>query len=413
MNFGDSTEICPSTKSACQISREAAAPLSLGGGFQAYVLQHMDGSPESWMLPVLAEVSQFCNARKEKCFRAENVPQVAVLLSTHNLYRVLKMPFGSGSHYLATQGIVQVLLDNQFSVHMISEHHLQEDLMKYPVLVLPETAYLEEETIAMLRTYMEQGGHLIAAGPMAARHFVQEAGVQMANPFTDKEWDRLAHCTTIKEVDATNLIPKQVRDGGGWSVDWEKNTTPAQTMGYLAHRQWLAGVYGLRLAVTPLEGTEVIGRMYLDNAFTGPSTPAATTRAVKKGSCTCVWVNTGEKYCTAQKWLVRDFWGDLVKRWFQPMVRIADTHLVDVNISRKNGELLVHLINTSGNHASERTYTYDEIAPLYNLKVTVDCPVRPESVETVPGQLIAWNWADGVLEIDLPKLDIYTILAIH
>ena len=85
---------------------------------------------------------------------------------------------------------------------------------------------------------------------------------------------------------------------------------------------------------------------------------------------------------------------------------------MDVNLSRKDGELLIHLINTTGAHGSEHTYIYDEITPLYGLTIEVDLPKQPTAVEAVPDGHIAWSWREGVLYISLERLDIYTILAV-
>jgi hypothetical protein len=97
---------------------------------------------------------------------------------------------------------------------------------------------------------------------------------------------------------------------------------------------------------------------------------------------------------------------------FRPPVRVSGSHYIDVNLSRKEGALLVHLINTSGAHGSERTYIYDEITPLSGISVEADCAARPERVETVPAQPVGWTWDNGVLKVDLPRLDIYTIVVV-
>lgn len=388
-------ENAPSTKSACQISREAAVPLSLGGGFQVYLQQKRDGSLEKWMLPIVGEVSKFCNERKEKCFRAENVPQVAVLLSTCNYYKTARRPLHPDKEYLALRGITQALLDSQLSVQLISEHHLQEDLMKYPVLVLPETAYLEHATVDMLHQYMKNGGHLIAVGPLAAQYFGEDTGTTQLRPFSQEERKQLAGCLTIEELQKA------------------AETIPVDTKRYLYANGWLTGLESLSCAVTAAADTEIIGQLYGGNGMDGKSAPAATSCKVGKGSCTCVWVNLGEKYLLAQRFVVRDFLGNLVKRVFAPMVRVEGTHLVDVNISRKENELLVHLINTSGSHGSEHTYIYDEITPLHNIRLTIDCPARPAKIETVPAAPFTWNWRDGAVHLHLEEMDIYTIIALQ
>lgn len=389
------TEHIPSTKSACQIAREAAVPLSLGGGFQVYIQQKRDGSVEKWMLPIVGQVSQFCNDRKEACFRGENVPQVAVFLSTYHYYKTARRVLHPDQEYAALRGITQALLDSQLSVQIISEHHLKQNLMKYPVLVLPETGLLEAETIDLLHQYMEQGGHLIAAGPLAAQYFLDVAGAKPAWLISEEERKILANCQTLEE--------------------WNKaaETLGIDTKRYLEADGWLTGLDSFSCVVTPEPGTQVLGALYGGNSFDGPSTPAATCRPVGKGSCSCVWVNTGERYLHAQRFPVRDFWGKLVNNVFSPMVTVTGSHLVDVNISRKENTLLVHLINTSGSHSDDRNYIYDEITPLRNLTVQIRCPVCPKQVQTVPAAPLKWHYADGTVYAQLEQLDIYTIIAVQ
>jgi len=147
--------------------------------------------------------------------------------------------------------------------------------MRYPVLVLPDTAWLEEETVALLRRYMEQGGHLIAVGPLAAQYFADEAGVNMAHPFTTEERQQLARCLTVEDLDKA------------------AETLPIAVKRYLEFDGFITGLHALSCAVTPLEGTESAGSLYEGNAPKGPCSPAATARQVGKGTCTCIWTNIG------------------------------------------------------------------------------------------------------------------------
>ncbi len=388
-------ECIPSTKTACQISREAAVPISLGGGFQVYAQQKRDGSLESWMLPVIGEVSRFCYDRKDYCFRAENVPQVGVLLSAYNYYKIARRPLHPDKEYLALRGVTQALLDSQLSVQLISEHHLCRDLMKYPVLVVPETGVLKDTTLAMLRDYMIRGGHLITVGPLASGYFAAEAGAEQTRIFTEEERTVLANCLTVQELNQA------------------AETISIDTKRYLELDGWFTGLDSLSVPVTPLEGAVCTGRLYRGNGPEGENTPAATSRTVGQGSCTAVWVNIGEKYLLAQRFLIRDFLSTLVKKQFSPMARINGTHLVDVNISRKAGKLLVHLINTSGSHGSEHTYVYDEITPVRNIKIEIDCPTCPKTVKAIPEGNLSWNWAEGTVNAVLEELPIYTIIALE
>lgn len=156
-------------KSAVQLQREAAVVLALGGGFQAYYKQKRDGSIYDEQMPVMAEVAKFCRARQALCHRAEAVPQVALLFSTAGHYRKLNGLFPRSYGNLTSA--LLTLLENQYSVEVLGEHHLTGRMSQYPLIVIPEWEYLEPKFKDELVAYVKSGGNLLLIGTKTAALF--------------------------------------------------------------------------------------------------------------------------------------------------------------------------------------------------------------------------------------------------
>jgi len=128
-----------SYKTIPQLQREAAVVLAQGGGFQAYFSQKRDGSIRDWTMKLMAGAAKFCRERQAVCHRSESVPQIALLYSMAGHYRQNPGLFGANSSGVQSlKGILNNLLDAQYSVDVRGEHHLREKLKDYPLIVLPQ-----------------------------------------------------------------------------------------------------------------------------------------------------------------------------------------------------------------------------------------------------------------------------------
>lgn len=171
-------EWCVSTKSIPQMKQEAAMVLALGGGFQAYFQQKKkDGAISPWQMKLMGGIAQFCRARQAFCHRAEPVPQIALLYSSASFYRQNTRLFSPWNGLLTpTQGILQSLLDSQQSVEILIEYQLQDHMEEYPLIIVPEWDFLEDEFKQQLLKYTEEGGNLLLIGPNSAALFEQQLG---------------------------------------------------------------------------------------------------------------------------------------------------------------------------------------------------------------------------------------------
>lgn len=111
--------------------------------------------------------------------------------------------------------------------------------------------------------------------------------------------------------------------------------------------------------------------------------------------------------------------GDLfvasVRRLFpNPVVEVAEKRHVDISPRRLDGRLAIHLINTSGPHADAPADGISEIPALGPLQLSIRVPKAPKQVVVQPeGKVLEASWANGVAKVTIPRLEIYSIVAVE
>lgn len=350
-------------KSAQQLEREAAVVVALGGGFQAYFTQRRDGSVKLEQMPAMAETAKFCRERQALCHRSMPVPQVALLLSTAGHYHKINGLFNRDLSCVS--GVLQALLETQHSVEVVSEHQLQGRLGEYPLIVVPEWAYLEPAFRDDLVAYAKKGGSLLLVGPKSAALFQQELGVTLEGEPSGK--------------------PQTLTYKGG----------QAQTKGF---------AQGVKLGAN----AKAFGTLRADMSL--PAQPAASIASLGKGQIAAVYAELGQSYNGVRSPVVRGFLNQLARRLFsKPMVEVAGSADVDVCLMRKGDRLLVNLVNTSGPHQTEPIQ--ETIQPVGPLSVTLRLPARPAKVTLEPGgQALPFAYRDGAARLTVPSLDIHRVI---
>ena len=369
---GKFEELCFSTKTVVQLQQEAAVVLAKGGGFQAYFKQKADGSINEWEMKLMAEVARFCRARQEICHQALAVPQVAVLCSGSAIYRRNALLFQLPEHLrLPMQGVMQCLLDGQYSVEVLMEHHLSGRMGEYPMIVVPEWDYLKPSFKRELLQYVETGGRLLLVGPKAAAMFKGPLRISLRGPAQEKN-------------------------------QW------------LEHDGWLCGLKTMSQRVKPDVGVKVLGKLYTENDNQGPFEPAATITKHGRGMMAATYFDVGERYCRGRTTVVRDFMQALVRNLCpRPMVEVTGSRHVDVVVNRKDGRLLVNLVNTAGPHADPDVYTFDEVPVLGPLEVVVRTGRPPKTVTLCPAnRKLKFTYKSGRIELTLTRLHLHEVIVI-
>ena len=164
-------------KTSVQLMREAAVTLSQGGGFQAYYTQNRDGSLNLDKLKSMADVAVFARARQPYCHHSVSVPQVAVLVSTYDYQHRNDALFPNTTGGAA--GILNCLLESQYSVDLLGEASLEPDMSRFPLIVIPECETLSEVFRDDLLEYVRSGGSLLVVGKAMTDFFSKASEVSL------------------------------------------------------------------------------------------------------------------------------------------------------------------------------------------------------------------------------------------
>ena len=164
-------------KPSVQLIREAAVTLSQGGGFQAYYTQNRDGSLNLDKLKSMADVAVFARARQPYCHHSVSVPQVAVLVSTYDYQHRNDALFPNTTGGAA--GILNCLLESQYSVDLLGEASLEPDMSRFPLIVIPECETLSEVFRDDLLEYVRSGGSLLVVGKAMTDFFSKASEVSL------------------------------------------------------------------------------------------------------------------------------------------------------------------------------------------------------------------------------------------
>ncbi len=356
-------------KTAAQLQREAAVVLALGGGFQAYFKQQRDGSIFSEEMPVMADVAKFCRERQALSHHSEAVPQIAVLFSTDDSYRRSNSLFGR--NLARVRGVLEPLLESQQSVEVLGEHQLAGRLAHYPLIIVPECDYLAPQFRHDLAVYVRGGGHLLLVGSNSAKHFEEQLGATLPGALSATMPLQLSHAgtaTTFTGRAQNVILPKSAR------------------------------VFGeLRSPKTP----------------DAPAQPAASITDFGRGKIGAIYFTAGQIYAKDHPAALRDFLAAMTRELFpQPIVEVKGSRDVDVVTARNHGKLLVHLVNTSGDHATAPIL--ETVAPLGPLAVTIRAAKKPARVTLEPGaRPLPFTYRNGAIALTVPSLAIYDIIAVE
>jgi hypothetical protein len=355
-------------KSAPQLQREAAAVLAQGGGFQAYFTQRRDGSVKLEEMPVMAEVAKFCRARQAACHHAAPVPQIALLYSTAAHYRESNGLFPRDLTRL--RGTLQALLENQQSVEILSEHNLAGRLAEYPLIVVPETDFLEPDFKGALIAYAQAGGNLLLVGPQTAALFATELGVTLEGPAETRQLKFADHWTAVKGPASRAKLAASARPFGQLHATADENS---------------------------------------------PAQPAGSLATLGKGRLAATYFSFSQGYLESRPEALRQYLGALARELFpEPIVQVKGSPDVDVAVNRLGGRLAVNLVNTAGPHANIEQPIRDAIPAVGPLEIEIRAAAKPARVTLEPGaRKLDFQYAEGKARLTIPRLEIHDIIVVE
>lgn len=358
-------------KSLIQLEQEAAEVIAMGGGFQVYFQQNRDASFRRIDLKAMQQLSQFCRERQPFCQHTSIVPQIGIWYSLEGWKNQFDGVYGWSSDM---EGINSLLLDGQHSVEILMDHQLKASMKQYPLIVIPEWHVFNPELKKQLINYLNEGGNLLVIGAKATREFQDQIGANYEGADT-----------TVQ----LNIGGKELGGIVGIKTRWQR--------------------------VIPAKETEVVGHVYTqcDEDYK-TDYPVGSINKYGKGKIGALYMDFSAPYNSTRTPVYNEIINTLIAKLMPTeMVKLTGDRKVHVVTARKNGELLIHLINSAGDHANKNVYSYNDLRPVQPLHITISDPQKPGSVWLEPAhRQLDFEYMNKEIHVDIPEIAIHSIIRV-
>ena len=366
-----------------QLIQEAAAVISLGGGFQQVISQLLDGSPDMDFLRLLKPLSDFMRQREPYCFRGKPVHQAAMLMSTYDrqLESEVLFPRGDCNGKL---GLTALLCDVGQSLEIVSEHTLQGHCGDYAMLVVPELlGGLASETVQELLEYAHDGGNLLLTGNKTVSLFAESGA-----PFT------------VKAVEDELLGVQRICQSGS-AADQRYFTLNDREFGGVFHPLEICS-----------ENAEIIASTCY--TFRGKRHPFAVIIPYGMGKIAVVGGDVGAHYMDETQYMHRTLLRAVTEKLYTPLARIeAAIGALEIVCLEKDGRLMLQLVNANGNHASMSCATEDMIPPIVDVELSIALPEAPTALRLQPeGANLPFTYQDGRAYFAVDRVDVHNVVEV-
>lgn len=371
---GNWRDINRNTKELPQYCQEAAQIVSLGGGFQFFnIMYGYGGTVQEWAIPMWRKVAEFCRERKEFCFRAKAIPQATVIYPNERLHTELTYLFPHWKYdgMASVRGWIDALQESGYSSSVIYEFQLSAtNLSKYPLLILPSAYAMTEQSVKVLKTYVENGGLLITESD-SAKYISELCGLSVADEgeerpiFVDCGGELFALSAKYPKIEAATAVPST--------------------------------------------------QLYFTNYYDGHSAAASYVNDCGKGKVITLTFPLGALYRENISSRIRGYVKSTLRDiGFVPTVELEGSSYVEIALTKKNGKTNINLLNTAGPHSAVGVRSYSEIPPLFNLTLTYRTDKKPKRVYAEPQhKKLRVHYKNGVAAFKLDRLDIHTVITVE
>jgi len=365
-----------------------AQNLANGGGLDFYLIGRLDNHEDR---------SGFAGVKEIFGYHAANEGQYADLHSCADV-ALLNGPHADQGEF---RGWFRTLVENHFLFDtLMTEVALELPLEKYRALVVPDLQVVSDELTASIDRFVEEGGLLIASGRSGFRNEEFELRPQPA-----------LNCLGIDRVKRvrTDTRSSYLKWGDGEERRRGGETDLVFLDGPYVYADYAAAAQ-LYMKLIPPHNFGPPERCYYELVT---DHPGFAVHPFGKGKALYVpwlpgslfhrqgYANTGD-FCAV---LLEEIAGVApVGGELSPMVEVTLFEKGD-----GSGRLL-HLVNGSGHFGT----SFFPPVPMADLEGVVSCAQEPASVQGLrQGEACGFDWADGVLVVRIPRLELFEAIAIE
>ncbi|MBO4344847.1 MAG: alpha-L-fucosidase [Victivallales bacterium] len=379
---------------------QEAAHVLAGGGRYIYC-ENVGGVRTSqqvnWRLKRLAKVGDFVRKLAPFCRGAELVHEVA-LLSLEN------SPWDNDSVGRETEDALGPVMDCLMACHynldIMEDNRLLPQLPKFKAVVVGQDIAPVKATVDALKSYVENGGALLLCGTRPMKAFgldylgVARMDVETKSPLAGSQWNG-----ELKKNDMPLYFISDSEDGvfpvssRTWGLVREVDTSIAE----------------------PLE--HIYDGFIKENSKT--DCPAAVLTRRGRGtviSIPCDYFTAYERHYYLPE--ARKFIARLMKRLIPVRdIEVQAPTVIDVILRKKNGCLLVHLLNRStGSATAPAKKAIDEIPPVGPVTVTFRLHKSPVQATLLPEDTplaIEWDSQAKTATVTVPSVRIHSTVRLQ
>lgn len=367
-------------KPIVQLKQEAAEAMAMGGGYQVYFRQNRDGSfQQSHKIDDLVDLANFCRERQPYCQNSKTIPQIGIWYSLKGWQKENKQKmhiYGNSSFNQNLKGILNLFLDGKKSVEILMDHHMNERLNEYPLIVIPEWDAFDKTINEKLIDYVNKGGNLIIIGAKTVQYYK----------------DLLEVSFDGKLQSGIDLIVGDKHLLGGLAAlktDWQP--------------------------VIPAQNTKTIGKVHSQADLKYITEfPVSTINSLGKGKVAAIYMDFSPVHHKYRNSIFYNILDTLINELVPNLaLKVKGTSGVHVVLGKKNNHTLIHLINSGGPHADNNVFGYDELHPTPKFIVSLKTQNIPYEVRLQPdNRKLNYIKKNDRIEIEVPSINFYSIIQV-
>lgn len=289
----------------------------------------------------------------------------------------------------ADVGANRMLLENHFLYNFIDA---DADLSKYKLLILPETDGFNDDIIEKVKTFVTNGGKIIAAGDSIVRNgkFVLDFGAE----FIGKS--KLNPTYFVPAFETVNGTPEYV-------MRCDFNKFEAKEGEIVAHMQNLYFNRSLK---------------HFCSHMHAPNNPEESfCGAVINGNIAYIGWDIFSGYgnhghlCFKELFthIIKKMMGDEITVWAE----VPDKAVVTYTKQEKENRNILHLIFAHTTVRGKNTEVIEDTVPLFNVNCSVKCDKIPSGILLIPnGEKLDFTFENGRAIFTVPKVDIHQMVEI-
>jgi hypothetical protein len=382
--LGDWNSAVPET-----IKYTASATIANGGSFYIIDRQLPNGQLEARAYEMMRDVFGFVQSRRDVVEGIAHVAETAVLLSHDHLMgeRLQFFPDSEARKKRAEpfEGVSRMFMHHARHYTALSTANLLRRAAEYRLVIVPETEYLNTATVSALRDYVTSGGTLLLTQSES------EAGLNR----------ELLDLAGVKHEGFSEL---------GYCYFERPGAEPAAARGRFSNVKPLSGATEVVRAIAPLRagkgGAQFGHGLAPANAYEGYA--MAVERSVGKGKVIYLAMPAFGQYWQNQNPYIAELVFKLMDRLLpDPLVRVETRAQIEMVATRKERDLIVHLVNHSGR---ERLLGYwypltEYVPEIRDIPVSIRLGKGSPAMTFAPsGAKVEYECKDGYAKFTVPSL---------